>query len=91
MAIVWVGFKKWREVNKINLSDIEKMRLDKQIKITKELYDIRKNCLEKILINPDKNGKILELQINKAFKYHLDLYHKLIKQAKKDGFKFYFI
>ena len=91
VAIIWIGFKEWYKINKKTLSDIEKMQLDKQIKITQELYDIRKKCLERLLTNPEKDGKTLERQIDKAFKYHLNLFHKLINKAKKDGIKFYFI
>ena len=89
IAITWIGLKEWQENNKVTISDIESMRLDKQMKITKDLYDIRKNCMEKILIDPKKAAKILEKKVNKAFKHHLDLFHQLIKQAKKDGIRFF--
>ncbi|MHA1196205.1 MAG: hypothetical protein ACTSRH_09295 [Promethearchaeota archaeon] len=78
-CIIYYTLKEWQLKNKRSISDIASFSLDKRVFITKELFEIGKNKLKKILLKPTlENELLLDTLFESAFKKYIQNPRKIL-------------
>lgn len=78
-AATWCAFKEWQLRNNKTIAELNCSDIKTKIKAGKDIFDIGKNVLKKILKEPNvENEMILEIAYEKAFKLYLNALNPLV-------------
>jgi len=78
-CIIYYTLKEWQLKNKRSISDIASFSLDKRVFIAKELFEMGKNKLKKILLKPTlENELLLDTLFESAFKKYIQNPRKIL-------------
>ncbi len=72
-ATTWKALREWQIKNKKNIAEIGDMPIEEKLNTVKEIFCIGNRILKGMLTQPkDKNGIIIDIAFEKAFKYFLN-------------------
>jgi len=78
-CIIYYTLKEWQLKNKRSIFDIASFSLDKRVFIAKELFEMGKNKLKKILLKPTlENELLLDTLFESAFKKYIQNPRKIL-------------
>jgi len=75
----WYTIKQWQKKNKMSIAEMPKMNPQERFKLAKELFEIGKEKMTHMLVDPEEQRQILDDVYEKAWK----TYEQYVKQANR--------
>jgi len=76
-GVSWLSIKEWQSTNRMNVQDTTNMSKLEQDKVTREIYEIYKKRLAKLLVNPEEQKDLFDETMDKIEKYGQEMGRKI--------------
>ena len=78
-GVSWLTIREWQEKRQMTIDDIDKLNPKERENTIREIFDIYKERLTKLLTNPSEQKHLIEEAMEKIVNFNLELSEKLSK------------